>query len=284
MAPLSGATGLSAAATSASLRRGSPARVAGSGLGGTRAGRLPTRSVWQARPCRREACVAVRDFFEGRTRGIGVGFADLIVDGVGGERLAWRRQIAFSRLVVELQAVADARVDEDLDGGERNDKALRDAVERQLHLEAVFRDDQVPEAVLQDDRHLARIFFFETFREDDARSLGQKRNVEMMLAGQTRSSQCAAARRARPRASPPAAALRNLWSAPLPYVSLQESHVLYRPLRSVLPFSQDRAVTNEKSGGLLLPGALRTAPYPARGKGFEFRLFAPHYAARATSA
>jgi len=29
------------------------------------------------------------------------------------------------------------------------------------------------------------------------------------------------------------------------------------------------------SGGLLLPGALRTAPYPAKGKGFKFRLLAP---------
>jgi hypothetical protein len=33
-----------------------------------------------------------------------------------------------------------------------------------------------------------------------------------------------------------------------------------------------------------LPGALRTAPYPAKDKDFKFRLFAPHYAARAASA
>ena len=33
-----------------------------------------------------------------------------------------------------------------------------------------------------------------------------------------------------------------------------------------------------------MPGALRTAPYPATGKGFEFRLVALHYAARAASA
>ena len=38
------------------------------------------------------------------------------------------------------------------------------------------------------------------------------------------------------------------------------------------------------SGGLLLPGALRTAPDVARRQGFKFRLIAPHYAARAASA
>jgi len=33
-----------------------------------------------------------------------------------------------------------------------------------------------------------------------------------------------------------------------------------------------------------LPGALRTAPYPAKDKGFKFRPIALRYAARAVSA
>jgi hypothetical protein len=43
-------------------------------------------------------------------------------------------------------------------------------------------------------------------------------------------------------------------------------------------------VAQRRDGGLLLPGALRTAPDVARRQDFKFRLFALRYAARAASA
>ena len=44
-------------------------------------------------------------------------------------------------------------------------KALGDAVEGELHLEALLVDDQVPEAMLEDDRHLLGIFLLQALRE-----------------------------------------------------------------------------------------------------------------------
>ena len=70
--------------------------------------------------------------------------------------------------VVELQAIGDARVEEHLDRGERHDQPLGNAVEGELHLEAVVGDGQVPEAVLQHDRHLVGIFLLQALGETDA--------------------------------------------------------------------------------------------------------------------
>src|SRR5436190_10165243 len=56
--------------------------------------------------------------------------------------------------LLELQAVGHARVEEHLDGGEGNSETLRDAVKGEFDLKAVVADDQVPKAMLQDDRHL----------------------------------------------------------------------------------------------------------------------------------
>ena len=57
----------------------------------------------------------------------------------------------------ELQAELHRRIEEALDGGERDEQPLRNAVERQADLEGVLGDRQVPELVLEDDRHLLRI-------------------------------------------------------------------------------------------------------------------------------
>src|SRR6185312_13748657 len=75
-------------------------------------------------------------------RAIGISFAELIVSAVGGYRVAGSGQLAVAGFFVELQAVAHARVDKHLDGGKRNDKSLGNAIERQLHLEAIVRDDR----------------------------------------------------------------------------------------------------------------------------------------------
>jgi len=87
-------------------------------------------------------------------------------------------------MILELQAEPHRRIDEDLDGRERHHEPLGNSVERQLHFEAVFRNDQIPEAVLQHDCHFVRVFFFEALGENDARRLCEKRNVEVMFARQ----------------------------------------------------------------------------------------------------
>ena len=88
--------------------------------------------------------------------------------------------------VLELQAVAHARIEEHADCGEGHDEALGDAVERQLHLKAAVVDGKIPEAVLQHDRHLGGILVLQALRQHDARGRGIERDVEMMVAGQPR--------------------------------------------------------------------------------------------------
>src|SRR5262249_46287058 len=65
------------------------------------------------------------------------------------------------------------------------DKLFRNAAERQADLEAVFMHHQVPELVLQDDGHLLRVLRHQARRQLHPFCLGQERNVEMMIAGQT---------------------------------------------------------------------------------------------------
>ena len=57
----------------------------------------------------------------------------------------------------KLQTELHGRIEEALDGAERNHEAFRNPAERQPDLEPVVRYHQIPELVLQDDRHLLRI-------------------------------------------------------------------------------------------------------------------------------
>jgi hypothetical protein len=82
------------------------------------------------------------------------------------------------------QAELHRRVEEALDGIERNHQALRDAAERQPDFKAVLGHHQVPELVLENDRHFFRILREQPRRQFDALRGGKKRNEEMMLPGQ----------------------------------------------------------------------------------------------------
>src|SRR5690606_13605299 len=82
---------------------------------------------------------------------------------------------------LELQTVADARIEENLERRERDYKPFGDAVERQLHLEPVLGDVEIPEAVLQNDRHLLGILVPKTLGEDDASCLCVEGNIEVVI-------------------------------------------------------------------------------------------------------
>src|SRR5690606_25694275 len=91
--------------------------------------------------------------------------------------------IACGTCLVELEAIGHARIEENFDGGKGNDQPLRDAVECQLHLEANIADDELPEAMLEHDRHFFGVFALEAFRDHDARMAGVEGNIEVMVAG-----------------------------------------------------------------------------------------------------
>src|SRR4051812_5146378 len=55
--------------------------------------------------------------------------------------------------LLELDAKGNRWIDELLDRGEGHGEPLRDAAERHTNLEARVADDQIPELVLQNDRH-----------------------------------------------------------------------------------------------------------------------------------
>src|SRR5688500_815128 len=72
------------------------------------------------------------------------------------------------RLEGELEV--DRRILEAGDRGERDDELRRRLVEAQADLEAVVVDLEIPEAVLDDDRHLIRKAIGKVLRDRDARS------------------------------------------------------------------------------------------------------------------
>ena len=165
--------------------------------------------------------------------------------GIGARGLAARcadlmRGRALGVGLVELQAVGHARIEEHLDRGEGDHEPLGDAVERQLHLEALVVDDQVPEAVLQDDRHLLGVFLLQPLGQHDPRRVRLEGNVEMVLARQTglgdahQHSANDAAHRA-----------------------LRQRLVIDFPLGSHAQQKTTGPPVAQGSGGLLLPGALR---------------------------
>ena len=87
---------------------------------------------------------------------------------------------------VEPQSEAHIRISEAGHRAERNDQRRRHATERQADAEqsGLGVHLEVPELVLQDDRHLLRILRAQPRRDHDARMIGAERDVEMVLAGQ----------------------------------------------------------------------------------------------------
>ena len=81
--------------------------------------------------------------------------------GIGSFDLDIRSHVAGQIGPLELQPVWDARVEKHLDRREGDHNALGNAVERQLNLELFLAHAQVPEAVLQNDRHFFGIFFLQ---------------------------------------------------------------------------------------------------------------------------
>ena len=90
----------------------------------------------------------------------------------------------FLCIRLESQRELDGRVMELSHGSEGNVKSRRYAAERQADREAVVLDLEVPEAVLDDDRHLVREALEQVFRDGDTRHPRLERDVEMMVAGE----------------------------------------------------------------------------------------------------
>ena len=84
---------------------------------------------------------------------------------------------------LELQRELHGRVGESLDRLERHDQPLSHAAERQADLERLVGHLEVPELMLQDDRHLLRILRAQPVRQPDALGGGVEGDEEMMLAG-----------------------------------------------------------------------------------------------------
>ena len=100
--------------------------------------------------------------------------------------------------------------------------------EGQADLEGVLGDGEIPELVLEDDRHLLRIFLAQALRNADAGVVGAERDVEMML----------------PREPVAAASVSTLRTTPLQRVLDQEIVA-----DEVLAACQDRSREKERSGG-----------------------------------
>jgi len=83
-----------------------------------------------------------------------------------------------------LQSELYRRIEEALDRRERYHQPLGDAAERQTDLETILCHHQVPELMLQDDRHLFRILRQKPRRQLHAVGGGQEGDEEMMLARQ----------------------------------------------------------------------------------------------------
>src|SRR6478735_852301 len=106
--------------------------------------------------------------------------------GRGSRQIRRRRRIACRRTVdrLELQPELYRGIEEALDRTEWNGQPLWNAAERQSDLEAIFRNLEVPELVLQDDCHLLRILREQPRRQLDALGPGQKGDEEMVFARQ----------------------------------------------------------------------------------------------------
>ena len=74
-------------------------------------------------------------------------------------------------------------IEKALDGSERNDETLRDVVERQLDLKTAVVDGEVPELVLENDRHALGVILAQPLGDGHAGVTGIEGNIEVMIAG-----------------------------------------------------------------------------------------------------
>ena len=111
----------------------------------------------------------------------------------GKARSRWRRfvgrrgSLIFRRLVLdrlELESELHGRIVERRERLERHGNAFRHAAERQADLEGLIADGEIPELMLQDDRHFARVLRAHAIGKPHARRHRAERNLEMMIAGQ----------------------------------------------------------------------------------------------------
>ena len=119
-----------------------------------------------------------------RTRGLrpsAGGLAAGTASTGGGAASATRRRGV--RRDVERHLEARVRVDEARNRMERHVQLLRHALERQPDLKRRIGDGQIPELVLQDHRHLARILGGEARGDAHARIARVEGHEEMVLAG-----------------------------------------------------------------------------------------------------
>ena len=86
--------------------------------------------------------------------------------------------------VLELQGELHRRVGKGRDRRERDHQPLRDAAKRQADLEALLRDDQVPELVLQDDGHVLWILRTHALGHFNPFGASVEGDVEMVIAWQ----------------------------------------------------------------------------------------------------
>jgi hypothetical protein len=92
----------------------------------------------------------------------------------------------FTRL--QFEPKRNRRIVEADNRVERYLQSFRPARKIQADLESVSVDRQIPKFMLQNNRHFVGIFLPHRERHDDARRLGLKSDVEVMLAGQAVSS------------------------------------------------------------------------------------------------
>src|SRR5436190_22526092 len=91
--------------------------------------------------------------------------------------------MAFDRpLSLEFEAEIDRGIDEVGHRGKRNHKGRWHAAEAQPNRKAMILDLQIPEAVLDDDRHLVRKALRQMLGDRNARHLGLEGDVEMVPA------------------------------------------------------------------------------------------------------
>src|SRR3546814_17919010 len=90
----------------------------------------------------------------------------------------------ISHRSLELQPEIDRRIDECSDRSKRNGELGGDLVEAQPHRKSRFIHFQVPELVLQNDRHLVGEALAQAGRDRNAWRTGLEGDVEMMAARQ----------------------------------------------------------------------------------------------------
>ena len=179
---------------------------------------------------------------------------------------------------LELQSETGMRIGERGHGRERHEQALALAVKAQCDLEGVIElRDRFPELVLNHDGHVLRMLRAQTIRQHNTRARGLEGDVEVMLPRKVALRfHHAAKHRAGHHADAPST-IRSYWNVVICLAQWRRSmawkvgscRALSRAAGQVARADGRRAARPENSGGLLLPGALRTPPDRATGQGLR---------------